>query len=112
MLSEAKWAIFGVFGLSGLFLNGLVQFDHPYIFNIHGSVLFCRDCWEEDGVCRGWDFGEGGAGTFNLKKVRNPLFCCVQWGPMLAREQMEASYSIFRERNGGFQVYFGVFTVR
>lgn len=24
----------------GLFINGLLQFDHPYIFNLHGSVLF------------------------------------------------------------------------
>lgn len=30
----------GVGGFSGPFKNGFVHFDHPYIFNIHGSVLF------------------------------------------------------------------------
>lgn len=56
-------AISGFWGLSGLFINGLVQFVHPYILDIHGSVLFCRDCWEEEGGSRGWDFGEGDSGT-------------------------------------------------
>ena len=61
-------AILGFLGLSELIINGLVQFDHPYIFNIHGSVLFCRDCWEEEGGCRGWDCGEGGISKATLKR--------------------------------------------
>lgn len=65
---EAKVAISGFWGLSGLFINGLVQFDHPYIFNIHGSVPFCRDCWEEEGGCRGLDCGEEGIGRATLKR--------------------------------------------
>lgn len=64
----AKMAISGFQELSGLFKMSLVQFDHPYIFNIHGSVLFCRDCWEEEGGCRGWDFGEEGTATATLKR--------------------------------------------
>ena len=61
-------AIYGFQELSGLFKISLVQFDHPYIFNIHGSVLFCRDCWEEEGGYRGWDFGEEGTATATLKR--------------------------------------------
>jgi len=30
----------GFWGPNGLFRNGFVQFGHPYIFIIHGSVLF------------------------------------------------------------------------
>lgn len=64
----AKRAILVFWGPSGLFKITLDQFDHPYIVNIHGSVLFCRDCWEEEGGCRGWDFGEGGLVTATLKR--------------------------------------------
>lgn len=47
--------------------NGFFQFGHPHIINVNGRVLFCRDCWEEDGVCRGWDFGEAGVVTVQCK---------------------------------------------
>lgn len=39
-LYRVKRVNLGVLGPSGLFINGLFQFDHPYIFNLHGSVLF------------------------------------------------------------------------
>lgn len=39
-LIGAKKAISGVWGLYGPFLINFVQFVHPYIVNLHGSVLF------------------------------------------------------------------------
>lgn len=50
-------------GLFGQLKNGFFQFRHPHTINIDGRVLFCRDCWEEDGVDRGWDSGEVGVVT-------------------------------------------------
>ena len=41
-------ALSGHFGPWELYGNGLVKFEHPYTFNLHGSFLFCRDCWEEE----------------------------------------------------------------
>lgn len=45
----AKRANFGLQGLSGALKKDELQFGHPYTLDIHGSVLFCRDCWEEEG---------------------------------------------------------------
>lgn len=56
----------------------LIDYVHPYTFNKHGSVLFCGDCWEEDGIFRAWDFGVGGVGIVTFKKVRNPSLCGVK----------------------------------
>lgn len=39
-ISWSNVALSGVQGPSGLFRKDLVQFEHPYIFNINGSVLF------------------------------------------------------------------------
>lgn len=83
----AKMAISVFLGLSGLFRNGLDQFEHPYILNIHGSVLFCRDCWEEEGGCRGWDLGEGGIGTASLRKGKKSS---VLLAPMVPNVGLEA----------------------
>lgn len=54
---------------------------------------------------------KGSFGQSQFEKVRNPLFCWDQWGPMSAGRQMEILYSGYMERKSTFHVYFGVFGV-
>lgn len=108
---RAQMAIIGVLGLSGLFRNGLVQFDHPYIFILHGSVLFLQGLLGRRRRLSRLGLWRGRYRHSHSQKVRNPLFWCGQWCPMVAERQMETVYFTFRQRNWGFQVYFGVFKV-
>lgn len=64
---KLNWSFGGLGDSLDSYKNGFFQFGHPHIINVNGRVLFCRDCWEEDGVCRGWDFGEAGVVTVQCK---------------------------------------------
>ncbi|XP_032413671.1 protein rapunzel isoform X1 [Xiphophorus hellerii] len=47
---------------------------------------------------------KGSFSQSQFEKVRNPLFCWDQWGPMSAGRQMETLYSGYMERKSTFQI--------
>lgn len=107
LIVKLNWSFEGLGESLENLKNVFFQFDHPHIINVNGRVLFCRDCWEEDGVCRGWDFGEAGVVTVQCKGKQSsalvyPRVLRVGW------RLLDAHLATFRSKRVAFDVHFSV----